>query len=409
MPGDERKVSPVACFLLVALRIAIGWHLLYEGWWKINTQTTATPWTAEGYLKNATGPLRTTFRNLTGDPNDLNWLDYDKVSARFDDYVARYQAHYPGVNDKPEKGLSTAERVALLLDGPADYRVELAALPEGVDLSKWKNAIQFDAAKKRLIVNAQNHLLPDERDAILALAPLNDTTPEDQKDVIAKFRKAVEDVYKQQAKLPLRQQLAALLKGDPDRVGVLQQKGDVVVEKRMGEIEQYKAAIDRYEASLRKTKQSFQWDHIQKQWLELQTLRRKLVGPVQALEAELKLEAEKLLDATQLAKGPVPERMTQMRSINLQTMYGLAIVGILLIAGLFTRLAALGGFGLLMMFYLAIPPWPGTPPEVGIEHNFIVNKVLVEAIACLAFVFLPTGRWFGLDAFGAALFSRKRD
>jgi uncharacterized membrane protein YphA (DoxX/SURF4 family) len=90
-------------------------------------------------------------------------------------------------------------------------------------------------------------------------------------------------------------------------------------------------------------------------------------------------------------------------------MYGLAIVGILLIAGLFTRLAALGGAGLLMMFYLAIPPWPGTPPEVGIEHNYIVNKVLIEAIACLAFVFLPSGRWFGIDAIGAALFGRKLD
>jgi len=407
--GDDRKVSPVACVLLVLLRIAIGWHLLYEGWWKINTQTTATPWTAEGYLKNATGPLRTTFRNLTGDPNDLDWLDYDKVSARLDDYVARFQAHYPGVNDKPERGLSVAERVTLLLDGPEDYRVELAQLPEGVDLSRWKNAIRFDAAKKRLIVNGQNHLLPDERDSILALAPLNDSTPAEQKDVIARFRKAVEDVFKQQAKLPIRQQLAALLKGDPDRVGVLQQKGDVVVEKRMGEIEQYKAAIDRYEANLKKTRQAFQWDHVQKQWLELQALRRKLVDPVKALEVELRTEAEKLLDASQLAKGPVPPRMTQMRSINLQTMYGLAIVGILLIAGLFTRVAALGGFGLLMMFYLAIPPWPGTPPEVGIEHNFIVNKVLVEAIACLAFVFLPSGRWFGVDAIGAALFRRKRD
>lgn len=409
MLGDERKVSPVACFLLVTLRLAIGWHLLYEGWWKINTQTTATPWTAEGYLKNATGPFRTTFRNLTGDPNDLNWLDYDKVSARFDDYVARFQAHYPGVNDKPERGPSVAERVALLLDGPEDYRVELAQLPEGVDISKWKNAIRFDAAKKRLIVNGQYHLLPDERDAILALAPLNDDTPAEQKEVVAKFRKAVEDVFKQQAKLPIRQQLAALLKGDPDRVGVLQQKGDVIVEKRMGEIEQYKAAIDRYEANLKKTRQPFQWDHLQKQWLELQSLRKKLVDPVKALELELRTEAEKLLDATQLAKGPVPPPMTQMRSINLQTMYGLAIVGILLIAGLFTRVAALGGFGLLMMFYLAIPPWPGTPPEVGIEHNYIVNKVLVEAIACLAFVFLPSGRWFGVDAIGAALFRRKRD
>ena len=41
-------------------------------------------------------------------------------------------------------------------------------------------------------------------------------------------------------------------------------------------------------------------------------------------------------------------------------------LGGLLIAGLFTRLASLAGGGLLMMFYLAIPPLPGTPPEAGV-------------------------------------------
>lgn len=402
MSGDDRKISSIACVLLVTLRLAIGWHLLYEGWWKINSQSTAQPWTAEGYLKNATGPLRGTFRNLTGDPNDLRWLDYDKVSLELDDYAARFRAHYPGVNDKPERGLSVAERLTLLLDGPADYRSELSALPEGVDLSKWKNAIRYDAKAGRLIVNAGYHLLPDERDAILALVA------DEESPSAAEFRKAVEDVYKRQANLPIRQRLAALLKGDPERVGVNVKKGDAVIEQRMGEIEQYKAAIERYENNLKKTREAFQWDHLQKQWIELQALRRKLVGPVQALFDEFKLEAEKMLTPSQLNAGPVPPRMTPMRSISLQTMYGLAIIGILLIAGLFTRLAALGGAGLLMMFYLAVPPWPGCPPETGIEHNYIVNKVLIEAIACLAFVFLPTGRWFGIDAIGAALFRRRR-
>lgn len=412
MSGDDRKISSIGCVLLVVLRMAIGWHLLYEGWWKIDSQSTAQPWTSEGYLKNSTGPLRGTFRNLTGDPNDLNWLDYDKVSAKFDDYVARFQAHYPGVNDKPEKGPSVAQRLALLLDGPADYRATLSALPEGVDLGKWKSAISYDAKAKRLIVNAKNHLLPDERDAILALAPEIDSPTADQtaqSATIVEFRQAVEDVYKRQANLPIRQRLAAMLKGDPERVGVNQMKGDAVIEQRMGEIEQYKKLIDRYEANLKKTREAFQWDHLQKQWIELQALRRKLVGPVQALYAELKVEAEKLLEPSQLEQGPVLERRTQIRSIDLQTMYGLAIIGTLLIAGLFTRLAALGGAGLLMMFYLAVPPWPGCPPETGVEHNYIVNKVFIEAIACLAFVFLPTGRWFGLDAIGVALFRRKTD
>lgn len=412
VPGDDRKISSIACTLLVLLRIAIGWHLLYEGWWKIDTQSTAQPWSAEGYLKNATGPMRNTFRKMTGDPDDLNWLDYDQMVAKWDDYYARFVAHYPGAEEAPEKGRSVAQKLALLMDGPDDFRVALAALPEGVDLGKWKNAIKFDATAGRLIVDGKQHLTPKERDDILALAPVIENPTEEQKaqaDLILKFRKAVEDVDKLQSKLSYKEQLAALLKGDPERVGVIQKAKDGgVIEQRIGEIDLYKAQIERYEANLAKTRQSFQWDHLQRQWTELQTLRKKLIGPVQALEAKMKTEALQLLDESQLAAGPIPERMTPMRRINLQTMWGLAIIGTLLIAGLFTRLSAIAGAGLLTMFYLAAPPWPGTPPEVGVEHNLIVNKVFIEALACLAIAALPSGRWFGLDALLGILFWRKR-
>ena len=43
---------------VVLLRMSIGWQFLYEGLWKIDSLSTAKPWTAEGYLKNAAGPFR---------------------------------------------------------------------------------------------------------------------------------------------------------------------------------------------------------------------------------------------------------------------------------------------------------------------------------------------------------------
>ncbi len=46
----------------------------------------------------------------------------------------------------------------------------------------------------------------------------------------------------------------------------------------------------------------------------------------------------------------------QLQQINLTTMWGLAICGGLLVLGLFTRLAALGGAALLALFYLSMPP-----------------------------------------------------
>jgi len=48
--------------------------------------------------------------------------------------------------------------------------------------------------------------------------------------------------------------------------------------------------------------------------------------------------------------------------------------------------------------YLTIPPWPGVPQPAGPEHSLIVNKNLIELIACLALAGLPSGRWIGLDA-----------
>lgn len=176
----------------------------------------------------------------------------------------------------------------------------------------------------------------------------------------------------------------------------------------MGDIERYQKLLDKYEHDFALARTGYQWDHLSRGWSELQQLRRQLIGPVQALESELKTKATEMLGESQLLAGPVPEPITPIRSIDLQTMWGLMICGGLLITGLFTRLAALGAAGLLTMFYLAMPPWPGSPPEVGIEHNFIVNKVLIEATACLAFAALPTGRWFGVDALLALLFYRRR-
>ena len=46
-----------------------------------------------------------------------------------------------------------------------------------------------------------------------------------------------------------------------------------------------------------------------------------------------------------------------------------------------------------------MPPWPGLPASPMAEgHYLIVNKNLIEMLACLALVCIPTGLWIGLDA-----------
>ncbi|HLQ45045.1 MAG TPA: hypothetical protein VK137_09975, partial [Planctomycetaceae bacterium] len=124
---DTKKCCCVSIMLIVLLRLSIGWQFLYEGLWKFRTLNTPTPWSAEGYLKNAQGPLRNTFRNMTGDPDDLHWLDRNTVADKWDDWAKRFEAHFT-LGDGQQQELDR------LLNGTKEFRVELAALPEGVSI-----------------------------------------------------------------------------------------------------------------------------------------------------------------------------------------------------------------------------------------------------------------------------------
>ncbi|WP_373650119.1 hypothetical protein [Schlesneria sp. DSM 10557] len=408
MPSDLRRISLLAVALLVVLRISIGWHLFYEGLWKLGTQKSAAPWTAEPYLKNATGPLRTTFRRMTGDENDLKWLDYDTMSSKWDAWRDRFVAHY---------GIEKA-KLDRLLDGPeSGFSVPLSELPAGVDFDEVarnagvvKGAIRYDSASKRLVVDGKLHLLPTEQARLLEAVNPQKAKPGEEA-LYDKLTKAINDVARQSSRLAFRERLAAMLKGDPERVGIVQKAkseggSDQVI--MVGEVDYYKKLIDRYEANYAKAKTPFEWDHLEKQWSDLQAQRRKLVGPVQSLEKDLFEEAAKLLGPEQFARGPVPAAVTEMSRINFRTMWGLTIFGLLLMIGFLTRVSALGGAALLTLFYLAMPPWPGVQEIPSIEHNLIVNKVFVEMLALLAIAALPTGQWFGVDAAISALLRRRR-
>lgn len=71
---------------LVALRTLIGWHFLYEGYFKLwrpawsRDGAPLPPWTSSGYLRAATGPLADIFHRL-GDSPWLKVIDAAVVAA----------------------------------------------------------------------------------------------------------------------------------------------------------------------------------------------------------------------------------------------------------------------------------------------------------------------------------------
>ena len=82
--------------------------------------------------------------------------------------------------------------------------------------------------------------------------------------------------------------------------------------------------------------------------------------------------------------------------INILNMAALTIVGITLILGIYERLGAIIGIGLLTFYYLAQPSFPGLA-QVNVEGNYwFVNKNLIELVVCVLLFQLPTGHYFGL-------------
>jgi uncharacterized membrane protein YphA (DoxX/SURF4 family) len=85
-------------------------------------------------------------------------------------------------------------------------------------------------------------------------------------------------------------------------------------------------------------------------------------------------------------------------------MYGLALIGLALFAGIAVRFAAASGIALLVLYYLAYPPFGGAPYSPSEGSLYLVNKNIVEALG-LAVVFFVREKGYGLSgllgAFGA--------
>lgn len=99
---------------------------------------------------------------------------------------------------------------------------------------------------------------------------------------------------------------------------------------------------------------------------------------------------------------------TMLANADLVTMWGLTIVGLCLMLGLFTRLASLGGIGFIVLFYLCNPPFVGYFYSIPTEGSYlIVNKNLVELCALLVILVTGSGRFAGLDRIVHALIGRR--
>ncbi len=84
--------------------------------------------------------------------------------------------------------------------------------------------------------------------------------------------------------------------------------------------------------------------------------------------------------------------------VDFMNIWGLTLVGLGLILGLFTRWASAGGALLLLLYFIAYPPIPGYMYGLPTDGSYLwINKTLIELLVLVAFAFLSPSYMFGLD------------
>lgn len=89
-----------------------------------------------------------------------------------------------------------------------------------------------------------------------------------------------------------------------------------------------------------------------------------------------------------------------LKFVDLCNEWGLFLIGVGLILGIFSNISAYAGMLLLALYYLSHPPFLGVAFAFPTEGNYlIVDKNLVEIFALGVITAFPTGKIIGLDRF----------
>ncbi len=330
-------------FFLVFLRLAIGWHFLFEGLEKIEsiqrgpTDSQKRVWSSEVYLQEAAGPLGPFMRSHIGDPDEAALKRLTVQPLPPDQDPAKTPAHQL-ISPALEKDWDA------YFDRFVDH-YELDGLQRKLAEEKLKQS------KEQAVRWLQNGVKEIERSFPSTTVKLKLTTPQRIQEYQQKLNQ-LRDSQKQVLSVFERDVLGQRLRAD-------------------------KAEVSR--------------------------LRGELLADLQQLMTDA---LQSVLRDDQNKKGPVPQAVHSWREwsrlewLDRTTAWGLTAIGACLLAGLFTRTACIAAALFLLMLYLTVPPFPWLPEVTRAEgHYLFVNKNLIEMLALLALAATRSGRWAGLDGF----------
>ncbi len=182
------------------------------------------------------------------------------------------------------------------------------------------------------------------------------------------------------------------------------------------DIEAYFGSLDRFEAdkAVGNNGATHQKERV---WGRQQELRKEVkewLTDVEKIGQAYQQRLWSILTDEQREKGSLPVGWTTTDYLDFMLTFSLTAIGVCLLLGLCTRLAALGGAGFLLVVLLNQPPWPTIfpPAPAVVGHALLVDKNFIELVALLVLASTTVGRWGGLDHFvyryiGEPLLNRK--
>jgi uncharacterized membrane protein YphA (DoxX/SURF4 family) len=422
-------------FSLVLLRLAIGWHFLFEGLDKLESYFRGpadgkTVWTSEHYLRESTGPLRTFFRAQAGDLNEaaLERLTIPPgqppklppaLENDWKDHYERFVAFYAVGTEKPAKTAPPQflHLLAVSTQSPFPTNLPWAPLPLLPELAK-RGPQELATVPPEFL-----HLL-----AVVPQGQFPASLPWAAVDELAELAKrkpepAAEKLQLALAELALSyakaESLRWLISGEREATRSFSQITEKVKEKTPERIKKYREKLAQF-ADIEKYGLPGMGKDVWKKKLatlkdEINKLRTELLADLnQPMNKAMEFTFQKRIIEPQRERLPIEYRGKALLPavarkgmlfwIDQLTMWGVTAVGVCLLLGLFTRTACLGGAGFLLMFYLAMPALPWLPVNPRAEgHYFFVNKNIIEMLALLTLATTQSGRWAGLDGLIHAL------
>jgi uncharacterized membrane protein YphA (DoxX/SURF4 family) len=346
---------------LIALRIAVGWHFLYEGLWKIDSDTGATAYATSWY------PLQSSLARMK-DPD-----------AWYDEVVKTFKARNEALTEQ-QKGRLAELRDKIKVSGKVEFdwayvkeTLQIAAPPEGERFT----ALPF-------LQQSNGPLRPAFRGLVRDIDGLDRLT-------LASAQAALDGRCEEIAKhygFSAEQRAKLGQARDGIKAAFAEAWNAPDVQTRLADYR----LMRRRAANTPNSGAPFHHERLAQDRQKLDLIAGELLAMVNEPGDELAVQAHTIATVAQMANGPVPRPSSPVDWIDRSMKYGLVAIGACLMLGIFTRWAAIAAALQLLMFYLASPPWPGLPGATMGGHYLYVDRNLIELIAAGAIAASAGGR-----------------